>query len=337
IAVLTDPPPLVGPRPPAPEVPPPGPDALREAERRLAEARADVAPLGATPYVVTVSDLTAFARSPAALYAARLEPRLEAAVESAGEEYAGPESGPDPGAVRREERRRLFDESHGGDGPDDRGGIDRAAVGRALHRLLEGLPPGAEAAGEDDLDLVLEEEFDGGAPPGTGDLLRTMVARFLASGTGRRFAEALARDEDVRREVAFHARIRFPAGGRVGPFEGLLVRGAIDLWLPGSDGVRIVDYKTNAPSRHLPTPEAVAAWYEEQLRLYALAAERMLGTDVAGVGLVLVDPAWGEAAPELAIDVSGPLLERTRGLCRAYARAALENRWPDSVEAFGDD
>jgi hypothetical protein len=155
-----------------------------------------------------------------------------------------------------------------------------------------------------------------------------MVDRFARSPSGRRLAAALAAGADVRREMAFHARIRFPAGLVVGDHEALLVRGSIDLWLPEPDGVWIVDHKTNPRSRWLPTPEAVGAHYDWQLRLYALAAERVLGEDVAGARLLLLDPSWGDDPVEVAVDVSGPALEDARRLCQAYAVAELEGRWP---------
>jgi hypothetical protein len=70
--------------------------------------------------------------------------------------------------------------------------------------------------------------------------------------------------------------------------------------------------------------------YGPQLRLYALAAERIVGKRVTGAGLLLLDPAWAAAgAPvEVPVDVSGEALLTTRRLCRAYAISCLTDRWP---------
>ena len=90
----------------------------------------------------------------------------------------------------------------------------------------------------------------------------------------------------------------------------------------------IVDHKTNRRSQRLPTPEAVAEHYAWQLRLYALAAERVLGFDVVGAQLCLLDPSWGPAAVDVPVDIEGDALEEARSLCRAFARAELEGRYP---------
>jgi ATP-dependent exoDNAse (exonuclease V) beta subunit len=157
-----------------------------------------------------------------------------------------------------------------------------------------------------------------------------MVGRFLGSATGAAFRDALARGRDVRREVAFHARIRFPDGAEVGGFDSLLVKGSIDLWLPDGEGrVRILDHKTNAPRPGARDAAVLVAHYAPQLRLYALAAERVLGAEVAGASLLLLDPAWQESGVpvEAPVDVSGPALEETRRLVHAYARALHDLRF----------
>ena len=353
--------PLAAPRRPAP--PPrggaPSADACRAADALLAAARERVAPLGDTPFAVTVSELLEFAASPSRHHARGLEPKGLPDLRSAAEPddpvaYA-------PGAedqdARRAERARLWDEdpppepegaggragAPGGPGGDDGAGgegavagaapLDRAALGRALHALLETLEPGAGAASPEALERVLAAELGVHPPAAATRLLEAMVARYAASGTGAAVSRALEAGLDVRREVAFHARIRFPSGASVGGFDSLLVRGSIDLWLPDAAGrIHVVDHKTNPPGARLATPAAVAAHYAWQLRLYALAAERLRGEDVAGAHLLLLDPGWGPDAVQVDVDVSGPALEETRRLCRAYAVAALEGRWPASWE-----
>jgi hypothetical protein len=107
------------------------------------------------------------------------------------------------------------------------------------------------------------------------------------------------------------------------------VKGSIDLWLPTSEGVVIVDHKTNRAGARFRTPQAVAEHYAWQLRLYALAAERVLRADVAGARLVLLDPGWGPEAVEVAVDVTGERLEDARRLCQAFSIAELTGRYPE--------
>jgi hypothetical protein len=210
----------------------------------------------------------------------------------------------------------------------ERMALDRSALGRAVHALLERWEPGEASPSAAALERVLLEEFPAGPPDEAVLLLLEMVRRFAASPTGRAAADALARGEDLRREVSFHARIRFPGGAQVGPFDSLLVRGSIDLWLPAGDGVLVVDHKTNPPGRELATPADLARHYAWQLRLYALAVERLVGRDVAGARLLLLDPGWGPDAVTVDVDVGGQALEEARRLCQAFATSALEGRWP---------
>ncbi len=305
----------------------PSDEALEEATRLLAPAAHPTAPLGDTRFVVSVSELLTFAASPQQFYVDRVinagaRERVSAAWDApSSDPEAMHEDAPDPEAGRRADVRAAWDE-----GADTDGGLDRAAVGRAVHAVIEALTAGDDAVPEDVLRAACEEE--------RGDerfveLARVMVGRFVRCGTGTRMRAALAGGDDVRREVALHARIKFPRGQTVAGFEALLVKGSIDLWLPSSDGVWIVDHKTNRAGARFATPESVAAHYAWQLRLYALAAERVLGADVAGARLVLLDPGWGEDAVEVGVDVSGDQLAETRRLCQAFAVAELEGRYPE--------
>jgi len=169
---------------------------------------------------------------------------------------------------------------------------------------------------------------------GAGALALAMVRRFLRSRAAAEMAEALAAGRDVRREAAFHARIRFPGGAVVQGFDSLLVKGSVDLWLPDADGrVRVLDHKTNSPRGGVVTPAALAGLYGTQIRLYALAAERVTGREVAGGDLLLLDPGFGDDL-EVPVDVSGPALEDARRLCQAYALAMLHQRFPPDWRAL---
>jgi ATP-dependent exoDNAse (exonuclease V) beta subunit len=290
------------------------------AESLVRAARADVAPLGETRFVVTVSELLLFAESPARYY----EERVLAAARSA------PARGPDDDAVTFDEdegaaawveRLAAFDEED----PADR---DRARIGQACHAWIRDFVRRGIAPPEARLAAICAAVFDAEPPAGVLEDVRALCARFLESETARAVREAAASGEAAEAEVAFHARVRFPGGARVGPFDALLVKGSLDLWLPTPEGPRIVDHKTNRRgARHADEP-SIAAHYAWQLRLYALAAERLLGRDVAGASLLLLDPSWGPGAVEVPIDVGGAALEETRLLCQALAVAERERRYP---------
>jgi len=230
----------------------------------------------------------------------------------------------------RRERVEAFDEPAEQHAGPDGVSMDRAALGRAVHAVLEHVGPTDLEAPSHLIDRAVqaEHEEEAGAEA-FASAVRRMVNRFLASDAGAQLRAALADGLDVRREVALHARIRFPRGDAVGGFDSLLVKGSIDLWLPTADGVLVIDHKTNRKGGAFDTPEALAAHYAWQLRLYALATERALGADVAGTRLLLLDPSWGEETLEVPVDVSGDALEDARRLCRAFALAELEGRYPE--------
>ncbi len=304
------------------------PDARAEAERLWSDAAQSVAPLGDTRYVVSVSELLTFAESPQRYYTDRVV--FGGARVAAAAAWDAPPSEMDdaPGegseAGRRADAVEAWDET-----PEQHAGLDRAALGRAVHAVIEHLGEGPDVP-QGVLEQAVEAELGDRAPDAEAfaAAARGMVERFLAGPTGVALRAALAAGEDVRREVALHARIRFPGGEPVGGFDSLLVKGSIDLWLPSDDGVWIVDHKTNRAGALYKTPEALAAHYDWQLRLYALAVERVLGADVAGARLVLLDPGWGAEAVEVEVDVAGDKLEEARALCRAFAVAELEGRYP---------
>jgi len=322
------------PEPPAPPAAAPAvADADRAAAREiLTEADRSAAPLGDTRYVVSVSELLTFASSPQRYYTdCVLRAGARAAVSAewdrtapATADEAAEAAAPDAG--RRAERAEMWDE-----GDDVAAGLDRAAVGRAVHAVIERLGADDETPPPDLVAAAAEDE-------GGGDAMRAavgeMAERFTRSSLGVAMRGALADGVDVRREVDFHARIRFPGGEQVAGFDSLLVKGSIDLWLPTDDGIRLVDHKTNRAGALFRTPEDLAEHYAWQLRLYALAAERLLGEDVAAAGLVLLDPGWGAEAVEVPIDISGDALEETRRLCRAFALAELHGRYPEDWRAL---
>jgi hypothetical protein len=302
--------------------------ALEEARGHWERLRVPVPSLGRTPYVVTISDLLAFAASPQRYYAERVIGAEAPASRGLAAEADDPASGLDVDADAGASEARRADRWDEGSAVDDRG-LDRRALGRAVHAVLGRVGP-AGAASEAEVAEALRREWGTDVPSGAAAAARAMVDRFHDSPTGAALRAALSAGVDVRREVAFHARIRFPDGAEVAGLRALIVKGTIDLWLPTPEGVVLCDHKTNSATGPLGSVAAIREHYAWQMRLYALAVERILGRDVGGAALLLLDPGWQALHPtvELDVDVSGGALLDARRLCQAFARSALEDRYP---------
>jgi CRISPR/Cas system-associated exonuclease Cas4 (RecB family) len=95
----------------------------------------------------------------------------------------------------------------------------------------------------------------------------TLAERFHQSALGKAVAEA----EMVEREFDFLMEI-----------EGIVLRGQIDLWFEHDGRITIVDYKTD--QIRLPIDQSRIASYALQLRIYAMAIEKITGR--------LPDSAW---------------------------------------------
>ncbi len=308
-------------------------EAAREADEHMRRIEGHVAPLRRTRYVVSVSELLTFAKSPSEYYrhcvlGANSQSTLLNATDDSPDRYALPATG----FVNEQHAGRALDERFATDVASKSGtSIPRDAIGRTLHAALEFVrPPFAkDAARALDCAVALEPYADAEVKAAVAPLLY----RFLECPLAQELETALAgRGTPPQRELDLHARIRFPtvAGAEktVAGFDSLLVKGSIDLWLPRKDGVWVLDYKTNTRSDRFPSPASLEAYYGWQLRLYALMAERVLGTDIAGAALVLLDPSWSREPVELPIDIDGERLRETRRLCEALARAELLQRYP---------
>jgi CRISPR/Cas system-associated exonuclease Cas4 (RecB family) len=126
-----------------------------------------------------------------------------------------------------------------------------------------------------------------------------LVSRFQSSELGKRAARA----GRLEREVGF-----------VMALEDIVLSGRIDLWFEEAGELVLVDYKTD---RVRPEDAAEhAGSYAVQLRLYALALERILGRLPDRAFVCLLRP--GQAVP-VGLDV--PLLEEARNLVRAFREA----------------
>jgi ATP-dependent helicase/nuclease subunit A len=209
-----------------------------EVERFLAAADAPVPEQDHADYVVTVTEVLTWMRSPEEHRARfRMDRRDWSPAEAASEGRGTCGGSDEEGSVPRSD----------------------AALGRAAHRFLEVFDPGdADEAAIEMARRFLEEE---GLLTGTGEPARRIVngaRRFHAGEIG----QAIAGATRVRREAPFVVRLPFGPGG------GLLLRGTIDLLLETPDGDWLVDYKTGRTD----TAETHA-----QMRLYALAIEKVLG------------------------------------------------------------
>jgi ATP-dependent helicase/nuclease subunit A len=152
-----------------------------------------------------------------------------------------------------------------GDVPGGEAGLAATEIGDAVHVLLEVDAPAEEtrervlarypAASEDDLARI-----------------ESLVAAWRGSALARRLAEA----EGVRPELGFAFE-----------HDGVLFRGFLDVFQLAGPRALVVDYKTNRLEDTTPA-EAVAAEYELQRLVYALAALRA-GADEVEVAYVFLE------------------------------------------------
>ncbi|HYM12487.1 MAG TPA: UvrD-helicase domain-containing protein [Bryobacterales bacterium] len=144
--------------------------------------------------------------------------------------------------------------------PPERDEMDASEFGRRVHALLAGARPREQADRE---------------------ALR-LVENFESSAWGRRAAAA----SRAEREQDFLISL----GGR-------LLRGQIDLWFEQGGEIVVADYKTD----EVTASEAAgrAGEYELQLRLYALAVERITGARPRRAVLYFLRP---NVAVEIALD-----------------------------------
>lgn len=130
-----------------------------------------------------------------------------------------------------------FDEAMASEAPTERAAPSGAGLGDEVHQLLAGLDvPEASLAA------------------------RELALSFTRSGTGQRAARASRSGRET--PILFE-------------YDGLLIRGAIDLWFEEGGELVLVDYKTD----NFISGERLNQ-YSMQLRLYAIALSRALGRRV---------------------------------------------------------
>jgi hypothetical protein len=272
---------------------------------RVGARRGRVADARPTPYVVSIRAVVRRCRRRSTASTSSGATSASRTARSARErdDPAGTRAAPDPSlraarALRGPRRRR------GLDGPRSAAPSTRDRAGRRppTSRLVAGVRRGAARR-------------DARRPAGAGD------GRAVPRERCRRDARGDRGGARRRRRPTPASGSRRRAGGRPARQKGR------DLWLERTTGVRAST--TDAPGRVLDAA-ALLDRYATQLRLYALATERIVERDVASASLLLLDPGWAtRGVPvEVPVDVSGAALAATRRLCRAYAIALLEERFP---------
>ncbi|HUI78193.1 MAG TPA: UvrD-helicase domain-containing protein [Bryobacteraceae bacterium] len=146
----------------------------------------------------------------------------------------------------------------------------------------------------------------GAAAPNPDPKAVTMAAVFRQSPLGRRAAKATR----LEREFDFLMAV-----------EGLVLRGQVDLWFEEGGELVIVDYKTDAVT--IAEAHQRAQDYAIQLRLYALAVERITGRapDRAWLHFLRPDTA-------IEIDLAPSLLDSPEQIVRDFQHAQETLEFP---------
>jgi ATP-dependent exoDNAse (exonuclease V) beta subunit len=159
--------------------------------------------------------------------------------------------------------------------------------GTLVHELLAGKEPALTIAAPDPEALRL-------------------ASVFRAGPLGRRLAHATR----VEREFDFLMAL-----------DGLVLSGQVDLWFEEGGRIEIVDYKTDA----VPAAEAPrrAQDYALQLRIYAMAIERLTGRAPDGAWLHFLRPDR-----VVEVDLAPSLLESPEQVVAEFAQAQARMEFP---------
>ncbi len=146
-----------------------------------------------------------------------------------------------------------------------------------------------------------------GAPVEAPDAEAARLAEvFRKSALGKRAAAA----DRVEREFDFLMEV-----------ENVILRGQIDLWFEERGRVVLVDYKTDRVSA--AEAPARAASYAPQLRLYALALERLAGRAPEETYLCFL-----RAGVTVAVDARPSLFESAESVVREFREAQERMQFP---------
>lgn len=180
----------------------------------------------------------------------------------------------------------------------------RHYVGFEKRRAADGGSVGPLAAS--DLGTQVHALLAGTAMPDAAPEAVRLAKVFAQSALGKR----LERATRVEREFDFLLAV-----------EDLVVSGQVDLWLEEGGELAIVDYKTDAVSgaeAHMRARD-----YEVQLRLYALAVERVAGRPVNRAWLHFLKPNT-----LVEVDVTPSLLDSPEQVVREFAAAQDAMEFP---------
>jgi ATP-dependent exoDNAse (exonuclease V) beta subunit len=133
-----------------------------------------------------------------------------------------------------------------------------------------------------------------------------LVQVFRQSALGKRVARAAR----VEREFDFLMAV-----------EGLVIRGQVDLWFEEGGELVIVDYKTDAVTA--AEAERRAQDYELQVRLYALAVERVAGRAPGQAWLHFLRPNTA-----VEVDLTPSLLESPEQMVKEFQEAQERGEFP---------
>lgn len=174
---------------------------------------------------------------------------------------------------------------------DGEGSVNRGALrGTAVHRVMECYRFAADIPPAEQVRALVEA---GKLTPDMAELVKLpLVERFLASGAGRRMAEAeragrLYREKPFVMGFTAEELERFGFGEtKSGEAEDggdlTLIQGIIDVFWVEDDGIVVLDYKTD----RVDTEQELADRYAAQLRLYGEALERIYAAQDGGRGNV---------------------------------------------------
>ncbi|MFZ5929232.1 MAG: UvrD-helicase domain-containing protein [Acidobacteriota bacterium] len=159
---------------------------------------------------------------------------------------------------------------------------------------------------------------DGGGALGLGTEVHEYLAglRMEVSDEARQLAYAFEQSQLARR--ASRAPVQEREKDFLVEIEGTLLRGQIDLWFDEGDGPVLVDYKTD---RYLG--EARMRGYELQMRLYAIALERLTGRPVREAWLFPLR----EDGPH-PVDISHAALNAALEILRQWRAAEQSGSFP---------
>ncbi len=115
---------------------------------------------------------------------------------------------------------------------------------------------------------------------------RQAIGWLLQSDAGKLIRENRA---NLMREVPFALACESPGGGPApDAMDQIMIRGRIDLLVPGPRGLSIVDYKTDNVGG--PEMDERVETYSRQMRLYAQAIQKVAHERVAAIYLVFLRP-----------------------------------------------